>query len=302
MKRALAVLLALVLASLGAAAESLPSVVTLMDGVRPVTHPAEIEIIRLFEAGDKDGAYDRIRDRLAALTEETPQGELDAAVYYETPEELALYGALLTDEIPLAGRAEYPILIYYQGFLLVDDGRYQEAAEHLEKALALNPMRISTAMELSQCCTALRDYEGALELLGYIRSLCLLPEDIAWYYRRLGFIACEMGQYELSRHCQLYSLLFEDSDMAYSELEFVDYLMGNAAFDYRQPGDGLSRMREEAIRDMADRELLFSFEDPQAAILLELAAADASNLYSRALDFYAAMDDEVKVMKPAGNR
>jgi hypothetical protein len=123
--------------------------------------------------------------------------------------------------------------------------------------------------------------------------------DIAWYYRRLGYILCEQGDYTLAKHCQLYSLIFEDSDMAYNELEFLDSVSGSERFDYRQMGEAFDRLMEEAVGDLDGRGMLFRFGEDQVAVLMWLsenyAGADPE-LYERALAFYEALDGEVRIM------
>jgi tetratricopeptide (TPR) repeat protein len=252
----------------------------------------------LYNAGDKEGAYEYIEDHLDALMAEYPLDEWDGKPCYCSLEEQTIYEQRGI-EAENSGYEAYPVLFHYLGFLLVDDQDYENATKILDIARDMDLASIETLMERINCNTATRDLEGALSLLEDARALCLLPEDIAWYYRRLGYILCEQGDYPLAKHCQLYSLIFEDSDMAYSGLEFLDSVSGGESFDYRQKGEAFDQLTEEAVRDLDSREMLFRFEEDQKAMLAQLSESYSGadpELYDRALAFYEALGGEVRVM------
>jgi tetratricopeptide (TPR) repeat protein len=301
MKRILAVFLALLLGFSSALAQTqapLPRELKLLENARSTGDPVEIQILTLYKAGDKGGAYEYIKEQMDALMAENPLDKWDGKPYYCSLEEQAIYEQRGI-ETGNGGYGGYPILLYYLGFLLVDDQDYENAAKVLGIARGMDPARIATLMERVNCNIATRDLEGALSLLDEARGLCLLPEDIAWYYRRLGYILCEQGDYALSKHCQLYSLIFEDSAMAYSELEFLDSVSGGERFDYRRKDEAFDHLTEEAVRDLDSRGMLFRFGEDQKAMLTRLSGSYAGadpELYDRALAFYEALDGEVRVM------
>jgi len=302
MRRTLAVLTVLFLMLPVARCEPDPQFsgeLNLYGQTRPIFSRAESRIMELFNAGDWDGAYDLAAEEFSALNEERPLEDWDGALCYASPEELALYRELEPDEPLSEDYNDYPALLYSIGFLLIDSREYQDAQKYLEFARRMDPMGIMIAKELINCHLAAGDLERARALLEEARPLCVLPEDIGWYYRRLGYILYEEGDPALSRYCQLYSLIFEDSELAYGELAYVDAAMGNDPFDYRGESAELDSLLEEVVADFEERGMLFYLEDAQVAVLYALAEGyeDAAfDAYRDALAFYEGMDESVRVM------
>ena len=300
MKRTLAMMLLLILVSTVAIAEtdgSQPFEAKIHFLPRGTTNPTEIELINLICAGDMEAAYAYVNEKLTVLTDTVSMDDWDETKSYSTMEELSLYNVILPETKTSYLQSDYPLLLYYCGFLLVESGQYQEASEFLETSLYMNPMRIITAMELTDCTMAMRDYEKVKTLLAYTHSLCLLPEDFAWYYRRLGYLLVETGMYEDAKHCQLYSLIFEENDTAYNELAYVDNVLGNDAFDYKQQSEKLKQLTDEAVRYAMDKDIAFTLTEEQKTVLTLLsytAVKDTINIYDRALTRFSSIEERLK--------
>ena len=298
MRRILAALLILLMAlpvARGESAAQLPAEMYLYEQPRPIFHQDTAEIMSLFGEGDKAGAYDLILEKHNALNRKYPFEEWDGALCYTSPEELALYRALRPDERLSQTYNDYPALLYCLGFLLVDDQRYEDARACLEVTWEMNPVSMAVAVELTSCYLAQGDLASARALLEEARPLCLLPCDYGWYYRRLGYILCEEGDYSLAKSCQLYSLIFEESENAYGELTFLDATMGLEPFDYRRRGAGRDRLTEEAVFAVEDGGLKIRPGEAQMAVLAELddqLGSSKYNVYGSAMTFFRALDAE----------
>jgi tetratricopeptide (TPR) repeat protein len=300
MKRTFAVLILLILVPIMAIAETVdsqPIEANIRIVTRGTNNPIEIEILKLINDGNMEAAYKYVSEKLSTLMDTISTDEWEATKAYCTTEELYMYNEILPETKTSDLHSDCPLLLYYYGFLLVENGQYEEASQILETSLYMNPMRITTAMELTDCIMAMRDHEKAKTLLEYTHSLCLLPEDFAWYYRRLGFLLAELEKYEDAKHCQLYSLIFEENDIAYGELAYADSVLGNDPFDYKQPSEKLKQLTDEAVQYAIDSEITFALTEEQKTVLTLLsntAMTDTINLYDRALTYYSSIEEKLK--------
>lgn len=113
------------------------------------------------------------------------------------------------------------------GFVGVEENKYKDAIEYLNKAIEANPMDVSSILELAECYRALNRNEEFLNTMDNVYNFVISPEDLARYYRKLGFYYTEIGKYELSYAIYQVSLIFEKSDLAFNEMIYNKQQMNN---------------------------------------------------------------------------
>lgn len=107
------------------------------------------------------------------------------------------------------------------GALLFDLNRHEDAIRALDKALKWNPVSAKILFERGQDLMGLGRQDEYEKAVKQIFKVAFLPKDLAQCYRGLGFLYCEQQKYELAACCELFSLQFENSGRAQSELYFI---------------------------------------------------------------------------------
>lgn len=149
-------------------------------------------------------------------------GEESEGYYFENAEELAVYGKLHNN-----GKTAYWLTgnnyidAYKIGYQLFEKGQYRQAIEAYQNSLKLNPIGISARFEICESYIHLNDLEKAKSVLLDMKDYLYKAEDIAKFYRRIGYIEAERRNYRAAEACVLYSIKYQDIDSAYSELEFL---------------------------------------------------------------------------------
>lgn len=116
------------------------------------------------------------------------------------------------------------------GFIGVEERKYNESIEYLNKAIESNPMDVSSIMELAECYRALNKNEEFINTMDNVYNFVISPEDLARYYRKLGFYYTEIGKYELSYAIYEVSLIFEKTDLAFNEMMYNKKQMQNSEY------------------------------------------------------------------------
>ncbi len=121
---------------------------------------------------------------------------------------------------PLEGNEEY-LEHFNEGFRLFEEGKYTEAITEYRKCLEIKKNDPVASFEIAEAYIVMRDYPAAKAWLTVIAPTLQEDTYIAQWFRRLGFIAVEEGDYQ--RACALYvcSLNYEDSDNAKRELIYI---------------------------------------------------------------------------------
>lgn len=113
-------------------------------------------------------------------------------------------------------------LYYVYGFLLLEDKQYEKAEEYLKKAIRINPVSARIILELTEIYKVhtytFNEYvirtSDALKYAYY-------PQDIARCYRQLGCYYIEENQMEIALALFIYSMEYELSPQAYSEIHYI---------------------------------------------------------------------------------
>lgn len=105
------------------------------------------------------------------------------------------------------------------GRCLLSQGRFEEAGEYLEQAMAADPEDQNTVISLGQACHAQKNYRKAAELLGRVYP----PADYhPFYYTVYGESLESLGQREKARDMYRREITIWEESRAVSSLEILD--------------------------------------------------------------------------------
>ena len=168
-------------------------------------------------------------------------------------------------------------LYYIYGFLLLENNQLEEAEENLKKANKINPVSARIILELSEIYkkhtpSFNKFYMYTTEALTY----SYYPQDIARCYRNLGYFFIEENKFDIAVALFKYSMTFEMSPMAYSELHYIE-----------SKGHSIDMELDEAVELIKTNNIQLGVNPFILEALTQLAGEYESNqLYSQALYFY----------------
>lgn len=145
--------------------------------------------------------------------------------YFQNPIELAIYGKLHGKDKTvywLAGN-NY-IEAYNRGFQLFEQGRFQEALVAYRDSLKLNPIGLSARFEICEVFIKLQKYADAKKNLLEMKPYLIEEENIARFYRRIGFIETEEGNYDCAIAAYAYSLNFNNHPSVKNEMDYIRHV------------------------------------------------------------------------------
>ena len=111
--------------------------------------------------------------------------------------------------------------LYYKGYQLAEDKKYDEAIRVFSDSLRYNPVGINARFELAFCFYFKNNFAKAYEELFISKPYLYSHTLIAKYYRLNGFLLCEKGEYETAYACYRESLELEKNKKAQDELEYI---------------------------------------------------------------------------------
>ena len=115
---------------------------------------------------------------------------------------------------------------YMQGYRLYEDGKYEKALAAYKNALDVNPVGIGARFEICECYIKLGNLIGARTTLLEMQEYLVENENIARFYRRLGYISIELQEYQLAAALFIYSMKFEKSNLVADELMYIHSVTG----------------------------------------------------------------------------
>lgn len=173
-------------------------------------------------------------------------------------------------------------LYYIYGFLLLEDNQLDEAEENLKKANKINPVSARIILELSEIYkkhtpSFNKFYMYTTEALTY----SYYPQDIARCYRNFAYYFVEENKLDIAVALLKYSMTFEMSAMAYSELHYIE-----------SKGQNIDMSLEEAIELIKNNNIQLGVNPFILETLNELASEYENNkLYAQAIYFYELILD-----------
>ncbi|WP_155828738.1 hypothetical protein [Butyrivibrio sp. XPD2006] len=110
-------------------------------------------------------------------------------------------------------------------------GDYAKAQQEWLNAHLENPVDMETILGIILCCKQLGDSEGEYSYTTESYNYCCTRAELAAFYRNMGWYYLEKYKPQVSAACYLYSKLFEDSQQADAELEFLEKAVGKEVSD-----------------------------------------------------------------------
>ena len=148
-------------------------------------------------------------------------------------------------------------------FALHAEGRYEEAATWLQRALAWKPVQPHLYFEISEAFKKMGRFDQADAWIDRAYVVCADPLALARWYRAKSFCAVEREEYELAAAELLFSTAFEQSPAVTSELEYLKTERGQ---------DFTDMDRETVVRTLQEHHLPLG---PNEAALQALATSVA---------------------------
>ena len=173
-------------------------------------------------------------------------------------------------------------LYYIYGFLLLEDNQFEKSEEYLKKAIKINPVSSRVILELSEIYkihtyTYNKYYMFVSDALKY----AYYPQDIARCYRQLGFYYIEENQMEIALALFIYSMEYELSPQAYSEINYI-----------QSKNSELKLNLDECINIIKNKNIQLGVNPFVLDTLYELADEYEKNrLYSQSLYYYEIIYD-----------
>lgn len=121
--------------------------------------------------------------------------------------------------------------LFRKGFDLNEKKLYSKAIKTLEQALTFNPIGLSARFEMVESYIALKKFDKAKEYILKTKDILTSDTFIARFYRRLGYIFTEEGNYELSYACFKKSQNFENATQTEKE---IDYILTKTTINQKQ--------------------------------------------------------------------
>lgn len=177
----------------------------------------------------ENGNYDIPLEKLNAFMETFPEMFEDDRVseyhYFTNPLEDLIFRKYIGAEKELRYIPDnQPLLdLYYvYGFLLLENQEYDKAEEYLKKAIRINPVSARIILELTEIYkvhtyTYNEYFIRTCDALKY----SYYPQDIARCYRNLGYYYIEENQMKTALALYIYSMEFEASPLAYTEIKYI---------------------------------------------------------------------------------
>lgn len=176
----------------------------------------------------------------------------------------------------------YLDLYYVYGYLLLEHERLEEAEESLKKALKINPVSSRILLELSEIYK--RHTPNFNKFIMYTEEAlkyAYYPQDIARCYRNLGYYYIEENNLKTATALLKYSMKYEMSPMAYSELHYI-----------QSKGENIEISDLDCERALIDKNIQLG---PNIFVLDTIDGLiknyEESNSYAQAIYFYEILYD-----------
>ena len=157
-----------------------------------------------------------------ALPKVNPENTESEGYYFENPIELAIYGKLYAKDKTVYWLSGDKYLVEYKkGYQLFEQGQYSRAIEAYKKCLELNPIGLSARFEICESYLKIGNLSSARNTLLEMKDFLIEEKSIARFYRRMGYIEIEKGNYKVAAACYQYSQKFENHPSVVQELMYI---------------------------------------------------------------------------------
>ena len=243
------------------------------------------EISEYIEVGDYKTALDKLKHFMNAFPGMFEDDRVSEYHSFTNPlEELIFFKYIgaekeiryIPDNQPLLD------LYYIYGFLLFENQEFEEAEENLKKALKINPVSARVILELSEIYKMhTPTFNKFIIYTSDALKYAYYPQDLARCYRNLGYYYIEENQFDVAAALFKYSMKYEMSIMAYSELQYIE-----------SKGHSIDITLSEAVSILEDKNIQIGVNPFVLDALKELAQEYEKNkLYNQSLYFYELLCD-----------
>ncbi len=131
----------------------------------------------------------------------------------------------------------YKIDVAYQwlAYIANENKEYKKALAYAEKGLSYNPMNTDLIFEECETYKFQKDWPKLYATTKKVYPLIITARDVAKYYRALGYYYIEQGIFEVAYALYMFSLEYEESNNAKSELNFIRQTINNHSFKMTLP-------------------------------------------------------------------
>lgn len=142
--------------------------------------------------------------------------------YFENPIEFAIYCKLYANgrNIIWVSADDY-FKEYQKAYQLFEQRQFSKAIEIFRECLKLNPIGLSARFEICEAYLQMQNLNAAKSTLMEMKDYLVEDQSIAKFYRRMGFIEVERGNYKVAASCYQYSLKFENHPSVIQELMYI---------------------------------------------------------------------------------
>ena len=147
------------------------------------------------------------------------------------------YYAYIKKDVSQLSYTEVPIHAYYRmyGFILMHLDKLEEAMEAYDTGLIWNPVDLDIMFQLVELYKRRGMLEPCRKLTMETYDYCCCRRHMGRFYRNLGFYFVERKQLQLAAALYIYSSIYEPSEHADKELDFISKLSGQPIQDYTLP-------------------------------------------------------------------
>jgi uncharacterized protein len=188
-----------------------------------------LELIHeLVSGGYVDEAENLTGALVEAIREQIPEQTDSTGFYFESPLELEFYRQRHCPTTPELKGSYPPVNHIYQiaAYVLVELDRSEEARPLLMEAISRNPLNTKATFELAETYKEKGEFSAFLAINKICCELMYQPNDIARYFRNLGFYFIEEENWDLAIGAYYESLNWADSEVSKRELFVIFKLTG----------------------------------------------------------------------------
>lgn len=172
---------------------------------------------------------DAMRERFSDLPADSVYEGVDLCmdyIYQHEPELFEQDTEINTSETDLSGVSDEYKKFYNEGYSLFEEGRYAEAIEAYKKCIAEREDITTAYFEITEAYILMSDFSKAKDTLLTVAPFITTSNDKARFYRRMGYIEVENINFDLAAALLLYSLQFEQNEIAVQELDYIEAVTG----------------------------------------------------------------------------
>lgn len=135
-------------------------------------------------------------------------------------------------------------LYYAYAFILVEKNEMDEALKYYDIALKYNPVSPNIYFEKADIYKRLGQWDNMNKNLELAYKYAYMPQDMARYYRDLGFYHTENNKADVAVALYIHSLKYDDNESAYHELQYLEHM-----------GQDINMTYEEAKKILAENNI-----------------------------------------------